>query len=46
MTTDTKAERSPEHRTIELAHSSYQPSKAELEEGLRVDARGSNRPPE
>ena len=28
----------PEPREIELAHPSYQPSKAELEEDLRVDA--------
>ena len=28
----------PEPREVELVHPSYQPSKAELEEDLRVDA--------
>ena len=35
MTTDAKR---PSRREVEVVHSSYQPSRAELEEDMRVDA--------
>ena len=33
-----QGEKPPEPRVVDLVHPSYQPSKAELEEDLRVDA--------
>ena len=37
MTTESR-EKAPEPPVLEVMHPSYQPSKAELEEDLRVDA--------